>query len=108
MHIKSKRRVTGPLLGVVIGVIGTVVASIPSPYVVANLPDAVVLPLTIVSLPFVYPAAMVTWFLIVGDNWQPSDYYRYVLPISLAINVLAGGLLGWGWRAWRQRRARKA
>ena len=107
MQVERKRRIAGSICGAFAGLVGTLLTLSWSSNGFVDIPAAVGWPLRVVSCPFFIVGPFITYFLIVGDNYQATDSYRYTLPINLAINVVTGALQGWAWRAWRQRRARK-
>ncbi len=106
MRVSRKHRVASLTWGAVVGVVGTLLTVSWSSYGIVNIHDAIGWPLRVVSCPFMVVGPFVTYFLIVGDNYQPADFFRYTLPINLVINVVVGALLGWAWHAWQQRSAR--
>jgi hypothetical protein len=69
----------------------------------ANLPSVLDSVFEAILTPFLFPAALITWAGIVGDDYQPADFLRYVVPITFAINMVLGGLLGWGIGAFKSR-----
>jgi uncharacterized membrane protein YccC len=105
MQIQRKRK-TAAIYGAIVGLLATALALSWTSLADSHSPAGMVVSLRIGSYPFVILGAMVTYFLIVGDNWQPVDFYRYTLPINVVVNVTIGALLGWAWSAWREQRAR--
>ncbi len=59
------------------------------PSVINSIVDAV-------AATFVFLGGLVTYFCIVGDNWNPAtDFLRYALPIGIVLNSIIGFLGGW-------------
>jgi hypothetical protein len=89
-----RQAVKGGLFGLVLTLLATGCAIIESNPII---PELLRLLLQPVLYLFFFAGSVVT-YSIVGDDYVPTDFYRFTVPISLLFNTFIGAAIGFTWR----------